>query len=255
MTPAADRGRLQVRAGGATQRGIGKSQNQDAFCRLGEDGVPDDGRGQIFAVADGVSTVRMGQWAARLTCLRIEQSFHDEQPISTSSITQLIGEIDWELRGEGRGTAACTLSLLWLHDREAVIVHVGDSAIYRMRGGIVSLMTTPHGKSRSLRAFMGMGPTVSEVCNVIETPLRSGDVFFLVTDGVSNLIPPAVLVMAWAKSKGDPDQCALSILEQITALQGDDDATVVVAQFLSDGSQERVNDPRNAPDIPRRLIE
>lgn len=216
--------------------------------------MPDDGRGQLFAVADGVSTVRMGQWAARMTCLRIEQFFFDEQPISVETLTQLVGEIDWELRGEGRGAAACTLSILWLHADEASIIHVGDSAIYRLRGNDIAQMTQIHGSGRSLRAFMGMGSNVSEVCEVEQQPLRSGDVFFLVTDGVSDFVAEEELAREWVCCKGDPDLCAARILEHVTARSGDDDATVVVVQFLSDGSQARVSDPTNAPDIPRHLL-
>jgi serine/threonine protein phosphatase PrpC len=196
----------------------------------------------------------MGQWAARLTCLRIEQFFFDDHPISVSAINQLISEIDWELRGEGRGTAACTLSVLWLHEHEAAIAHVGDSAIYRLRGGDISMMTQIQGSGRSLRAFMGMGPTVSDVCSITCESLLNGDVFFLVTDGVSNLVSPPELATAWTCSNGDPDRCAATILQRVTEQEGSDDATVVVVQFLSDGSRERVLDPTNAPDIPRRLI-
>lgn len=216
--------------------------------------MPDDGRGQLFAVADGVSTVRMGQWAARLTCLRIEQFFFDDHPIRVDTLTQLVGEIDWELRGEGRGAAACTLSILWLHGHEADAVHVGDSAIYRLRGNDISRITQIHGGGRGLHAFMGMGPNVSEVCQVVHTPLRSGDVFFLVTDGVSDFVSPQELASAWVCSGGDPDRCAASILEMVSEREGNDDATVVVAQFVSDGSRSRVSDPTNAPDIPARMI-
>jgi serine/threonine protein phosphatase PrpC len=196
----------------------------------------------------------MGQWAARLTCLRIEQFFFDEYPISVEALTQLVGEIDWELRGEGRGTAACTLSILWLHGHEAAAVHVGDSAIYRLRGNDISRITLIHGGGRGLRAFMGMGPAISEVCQVARAPLRSGDVFFLVTDGISDIVPASELARAWVCSSGDPDRCATTILDQVAELEGQDDATVVVVQFLSDGSMERVSDPTNAPDIPRRLL-
>lgn len=242
-----------MRAGGASQKGPQKPQNQDAFCRLGES--PNAvGRGQLFAVSDGVSTVRLGQWSARLTCLRIEQFFASDQPIDVAALTQLIGEIDWELRGEGHGSAACTLSILWLHGEEAVAIHVGDSAIYRVRHDNVALITQIHGGGRGLAAFMGMGPAVSEVVRVAREPLQDGDIFILVTDGVTDVVEPAELAVQWARSGGDPDAAARQILELVTERKGRDDATAVVVQFLNDGTHERVTDPTNAPDVPSRLL-
>lgn len=242
---------LQVRAGGDSCKGPRKTQNQDAFCRL-EESTPT--RGQLFAVADGVSSVKLGQWAARLTCLRIEQFFYSDQDISPSALTQLVSEIDWELRGEGKGRAACTLSILWLHGNEAVVVHVGDSAIYRMRRGDISRVTRIHGGGRGLQAFMGMGSAVSEVVQIRHSDLNEGDVYFLVTDGVSDVLAPEELTRIWIRSGGDPDQCASSMLQAVSDQGGSDDATAVVVQFLSDGSQERVDSPLDAPHIPGHLI-
>ncbi len=201
-----------------------------------------------------MGTVRLGQWAARLTCLRIEQFFYGDQDISIQTLIQLVSEIDWELRGEGQGTAACTLSILWLHGNEAVVVHVGDSAIYRVRRGDISRITRIHGGGRGLQAFMGMGSAVSEVAQIRRSVLHEGDVFFLVTDGVSDVLAPAELAGLWVRCGGDPDLCAGSILEAVTESNGSDDATAVVVQYLSDGSQERVESPLDAPHVPGRLI-
>ena len=244
---------LRLRVGGASQPGLRKVQNQDAFFRPEAEQVLDS-RGHIFAVSDGVSTVQLGQWSARLTCLRIEQFYLSDQPISAAALSQLIGEIDWELRGAGRGNAACTLSVLWLHESAATAVHVGDSAIYRMRRDDISRITQLHGGGRGLQAFMGMGPDVSEQVQIAREPLRPGDVYFLVTDGVSDYTQPRELARAWGRSGGDPDDCAAQILGLVSERGGRDDATVVVVQFISDGAQERVSDPTNAPDVPSRLL-
>ncbi|MFT5683834.1 MAG: serine/threonine protein phosphatase PrpC [Myxococcota bacterium] len=101
---------------------------------------------------------------------------------------------------------------------------------------------------------MGMGSAVSEVVQIRHSALREGDVFFLVTDGVSDVLAPEELAGLWVRSGGDPDLCASSILESVSEQNGRDDATAVVVQFLSDGSQERVASPLDAPHIPGRLI-
>ena len=247
-------GSLRVRAGGASQPGLRKAQNQDAFFWPEPEQVRPE-RGHLFVISDGVSTVRLGQWSAQLTCKRLEQLYLSSQPLSAEVLSQLISEIDWELRGEGQGNAACTLSVLWLHGEMATALHVGDSAIYRMRHNDISRITQIHGgQGRGLQVYMGMGPNVSELVQVAHEPLRAGDTFFLVTDGVSDYLRPIELARAWARSGGDPGTCARRILSGVSSREGRDDATVVVAQFISDGAQERVTDPTNAPDIPGRLL-
>ena len=89
---------------------------------------------------------------------------------------------------------------------------------------------------------------------IARSDLQEGDVFFLVTDGVSDVITARRMARTWARSAGDPDLCASNILDAVAARDGKDDATAVVVQFLSDGSQERVDSPLDAPQIPGRLI-
>jgi len=226
-------------------------QNQDAFCCLHDADAPE--KGFLFAISDGVSTVAMGQWAARLTCLRIEQYFFNSPTIDRRGLEQLIGEIDWELRGEGRGKAACTLSILWLCEKKGTILHVGDSAIYINHKGGIDRITHLDGGGSRLSCYMGMGASVSELLQVVEVPLREGDLFFLVTDGV-DVLSTQSLVLEWNRSGGDPDRCALNLTERIDECEGDDDATIVVVQYLSAGTKDRVSDPQEAPDVPNRLM-
>ena len=70
-------------------------------------GVSD--RGCVFAVADGVSTVEDGHWASRLTISRLSQFFDSHLDPTPTAMVSLISEIDWEIRGERQGKAACTV--------------------------------------------------------------------------------------------------------------------------------------------------
>jgi eukaryotic-like serine/threonine-protein kinase len=222
-------------AAAATRVGSTHRENQDCFQVL--DGksnraVRELRRGILYAVADGVSTLEQGRWAAETTCARLSQFFEEAHVAQLETLVQLVGEIDWELRGQGKGRAACTLGAIWLHRGHAHVLHVGDSPVYRLRKGELQCMTTMDRASRRLRSFMGMGPSISEVLAVRTEAFEPRDVYFLVTDGVSGLLDPALLSQHWADSNGNPERCAEGIMREIDARSGADDATAVVVQIL-----------------------
>ena len=184
-------------------------------------------------MADGVSTLEQGRWAAEVTCARLAQFFEPGHAAGLDTLVQLVGEIDWELRGQGKGKAACTLGALWLHQGQAHALHVGDSPVYRLRDGVVDLLTRIDAPGQQLHAFMGMGPHISEMLRVRSEPFHAKDVYFLVTDGVSGVVDdPRFLAREWRESQHDPTRCARGILREVERRQGADDATAIVVQVL-----------------------
>jgi serine/threonine protein phosphatase PrpC len=222
-------------AAAATRIGTAHLENQDCYQLL--DGrtnahVRDLRRGLLYAVADGVSTLEQGRWAAEITCARLAQFFEQPHAARLDTLVQLVGEIDWELRGQGKGKAACTLGALWLHQGEAHVLHVGDSPVFRLRDGVVDVMTRIDSSGAQLKAFMGMGPHISELLRVRSEPFHAKDVYFLVTDGVSAVVESHLLARQWRESQQDPARCAQGILREVERRGGADDATAVVVQVL-----------------------
>ncbi|MFH1463332.1 MAG: protein phosphatase 2C domain-containing protein [Pseudomonadota bacterium] len=224
-----------VSVGSATLRGRTHRHNDDSACvldaRVAE--VVQLRRGTLFAVCDGVSTVPAGGWAATLTCERLTSFFDADVAPSQEGLKQLVNEIDWELRGRGEGQAACTLSALWLADRSAYIINVGDSQVFRVRHGAIQPLTEGRGRGVGLGVFMGMGPALNERSQSWHDTLFAGDLFFLVTDGVTSVVSSEELLDAWWKSGGDPQPCAEAVVDLVAQRRGADDATVVVVDVLS----------------------
>ena len=224
-----------VAVGSASLRGRTHRNNDDSVCvldaRVAE--VVQLRRGTLFAVCDGVSSVPDGGWAAKITCERLVSFFDTDVPPNEEGLLQLINEIDWELRGRGVGQAACTLSALWLADRTAHLVHVGDSEVFHVRHGLIEGITERQGRGRRLGAYMGMGPQLNEVAQLWRGPLFVGDLFILTTDGVTELIAPDELMNCWWASGGNPQQCAEAVLGLVEMRHGADDASLVVVDVLS----------------------
>lgn len=190
-------------------------------------------KGALYVVADGVSSVPKGRQAAEMVCSRVDTFFDRVQAPRVESLVELLTEVDWELRGLGRAQAACTASILWLAYGKANIVHVGDSQIYRVRHGECLCITKEHRGGRSLGAYVGMGPEISDVMQVWQEPLFVGDLFLLVSDGVTEVVPPEELAEAWWTTGGSPQRAAHSIIAEVNKRGGRDDATALVVDVLA----------------------
>lgn len=190
-------------------------------------------RGCLYAVADGVSSVPRGREAALLMCSRLDSFFDKDFTPEVSSLQQIISEADWELRAEGKGLSACTCSLLWLAHGRATVLHVGDSQVYRVRHGEVTRITRSHRGGKALGAYVGMGPRISEVLQLWQEPLLVGDLFLLVTDGVTAVLDPDELLDSWWAMGGSPQRAANAIIQAVNAAEGEDDATALVVDVLA----------------------
>jgi protein phosphatase len=221
--------------GAATTRtGARHAVNEDQYRILdaSHPGVLALRRGALYAVCDGVSTTRRGRDAADLTCSRVDTFFDRFQEPRLDSLRQLVTEIDFELR-DGTGEAACTLSLLWLAYGRAHVLHVGDSQVYRVRHGETVRITQNHRGGRHLGAYIGMGPSVADVLQVWHEPLFVGDLFLLVTDGVTEVVGPDELSDAWWTVGGSPQRASHAIIAEVNRRGGQDDATALVVDVLA----------------------
>ena len=192
-----------------------------------------ESRGVIYAVADGVSTGGMGDWASDVVVQRLRQFYERDSEPGIETLTEIIGEIDWELRGQEGGKAACTLAAIWVHQAQVHLFQVGDSHVFRVRGEEVHKITKGDLESdKGLNHFLGMGPAVAEVMYTVSGPVQAGDVFVLATDGVTGVISADDLPTLWARCGRDPAACAEAIMGSVARGHVDDDATVLVAMVL-----------------------
>lgn len=220
--------------GVATRRGPRHPANEDHYRILDADHplVERMERGVVYAVFDGVSSSPRGREAAEIGADRLGGFFDDVTEPRIESLLQLVGEIDWELREVRKGDAACTLALLWLASGTATVVNVGDSQVYRVRDGVVESLTRAKGAG-GLAQFVGMGPRVAEITHVWQSPLHAGDLFLLVTDGVTEVVGPDEIVDQYWAAGGSCAAAAEAVIREVERRSGQDDATVLIVDVLS----------------------
>lgn len=210
-------------------------QNEDAWRILeaSEAVVRRRRRGVLFAVCDGVSSSDQGRMAAQVTCERVGKFVTEgEGEPQVATLARQVMDLDGELRQQGRGRAACTLSSLWLFRGAAHLVHVGNSEAFLLRGTKLKRLTPDPGTGsrRLLRTFVGMGGVEHELV-VQSFPFARGDLFLLFTDGVTEGFNNdyVSLIRPWFDSGGDPQRYVDGVMALLSARAVEDDATLVAA--------------------------
>lgn len=254
--------------------GLCRSNNQDSLI-VGdaEDVGPDQAPGHLLVVADGMGAHAAGEVASRVaaeTILRVYRAHSGGLP--EEALRAAIREANAEIYRQGvasdelRGMGT-TVSSLVLLPREAVVGHVGDSRIYRLRGTELQQLTFDHSlvweicaaenvMESEVPSFVprniitrSVGPT-PEVDVDLEGPfsLRTGDVFLLCSDGLSGQIDDEEI--GTILGCFDPSE-AVQVLVDLANLRGSpDNITVIVARVNRWKSAREVNSQH--PDAARQ---
>jgi serine/threonine protein phosphatase PrpC len=212
-----------------------RSWNEDAAVV-----VPMPG-GLLALVADGMGGGSTGDIAARIaveTVPRVLAALLPSTPAADrglalqAAITEAnlaVCEVSMGPMYKGIGTTVA--AVLFAH-RRAIIAHVGDSRVYRLRGGKIEALTRDHSL---INEYLSLMPNITEKQiaelprNVItralgmlaqelkvdlrEEELQPGDVFAVCTDGAFHEAPEATLQAALALALDDPEQAAMAMVK------------------------------------------
>ncbi len=176
-----------------------KPQNEDAIGICIPEGGALTNKGAVAVIADGVSAAEAGKEASE-TCVHNFISDYYSTPDSwgvKKSTTQVVTALNRWLFGQGRSFAdaqkgyVSTFSTVIFKSQTAHIFHVGDSRIYRLRGGDLEQLTRDHtthiGEDQSYLA-RAMGLDVNLDVDYHGVDIEIGDIFFLSTDGIHDFV-------------------------------------------------------------------
>jgi protein phosphatase len=251
---------MRVRFSGETNVGSTRDHNEDAFY------LPT--RERLAIVADGMGGHASGEVASRLAVDTIvghfqttenqqeltwpykvdrEHRFQINRLVSAIKLANLRIHEEAERNSGCRGMGTTVVSALFV-DGALMVGHVGDSRLYRLRGGRLDQMTEDHSllndyvKMKRLSAgdraafphknvivrALGMKPSV-EVDVIVDEP-RLGDLYFLCTDGLSGMVPDEELAEL-AGNETDLDKLCERLVAAANAHGGLDNITVVCARL------------------------
>jgi serine/threonine protein phosphatase PrpC len=198
----------------------------------------------LVVVADGMGGGR-GSAVAGRTAVDVFVSAAEASPralrAAVAEVQVRVGEAGARL-GELTG---CTLTAFVADEAEAWIVQLGDSRAYRLRAGLLELLTTDH-TIAWLGAVYGWWPANSPEAHaaryrltryaghpdapepdVLSVTLRPDDVYLLCTDGLAEQVSYERLAEV-LQGTPDPGEAVTALLRESLEAGGDDNATAAV---------------------------
>jgi len=232
-----------------SDRGRWRHRNEDAAVVRPEK--------RLYAVADGMGGHVAGDIASRTAVERLDTALDagvaaapamdaaDRLRRAIASANAAVLERA-EHEADKRGMGTTIAALLALHDdATCVIGHIGDSRVYRLRRGVLDLLTTDHtwvqervaaGELTAVEARAH--PYSSVLTRVLGLPdvgaaditvadVTAGDTFLLCTDGLTGMLEERDLVDILARAE-PADALAAELVDAANARGGLDNITVVV---------------------------
>ena len=228
-----------------------RRENQDRWGAQG---------GRRFVVADGMGGHAAGATAAALVRDGVLGAAAGAWESELHQLNAAVRAIPCDTeRAPGS-----TLVLLDLEQTRATVVSVGDSRIYRWRGGRLEPLTVDHTvrgellsagldadaltdarRGRGLTSYLGVDPASLRV-DVVDVPVRAGDRFLLCSDGIHGQLDGRSIARALADV--DVGSALDAVFARWFRARGPDDATaVLVAPQVPPSAAAQSGDERDHP--------
>jgi protein phosphatase len=234
--------------------GMRRTNNQDAFAVVVTDDVATwAARGHLLMVADGMGAHAAGELASKLAVDNIPHTYLKRRDLyPPAALRQAIRDANEVIHNKGQSSIGfhgmgTTCSCLVLLPQGALVAHIGDSRVYRLRGKTIEQLTFDHSlvwemaaagqmDQEDVPAYIpknvitrSLGPHAAVHVDV-EGPYNAaaGDVFVLCSDGLSGPISDeelgAVLYCL------PPEEAAETLVDLANLRGGPDNISVIVAR-------------------------
>lgn len=237
--------------------GMRRANNQDsATVQLADSKSIWEKYGHLFMVADGMGAHAAGELASKMAVDRVPHHYRKlPLPLAVEAIQQAVVEANSEIFRRGQANAefrnmGTTASVLLLLPEGAVVAHVGDSRVYRVRGDFIEQLTFDHSLVWEMRAAgdvseesarsglipknvitRSLGPNpVVQVDLEGPFPIQKGDRFLLCSDGLTGLVTDeeiGSMLQAFSAQKAGQ-----ALVDLANLRGGPDNITIVIAEVI-----------------------
>ncbi len=239
---------MKLRVASITDRGLNpnRTHNEDSYL-VAE---------PLFIVADGLGGELAGEVASHMTIEKFKEFFEDatredgltpagELKVLERVVKRVNAVVHEEAQKPEYRNMGSTLSILYFYMNESLIGHVGDSKVFRVRGGMVEQLTrdqsivqqmidkgviTPeqarrHPMRNVLLNCIAHKPDVDVYTR--ELDVKAGDFYLICSDGVSEYVTPEK-IKELSASGSSPEEICETI--KATAYEGGamDNLTAIV---------------------------
>ena len=193
----------------------------------------------MAVIADGLSS---GEQAGRASQTVVTE-FIDEYlatpetwTVKRSAARVLNALNRWFCHHEGMAT---TFSAMIAKGRTAHVFHVGDSRVYRFRGGDLEQLTRDHRKQSMLTNALGMELDLE--VDYLAEDLAEGDIFVMTTDGVHDVLGTPQLrqrVDAAAAMNAPLEETARALVDSALAAGSEDNLSCLLVRIDGTPSED-----------------
>lgn len=214
-----------------SQKGTKSDKNEDACLSF-----PCRG---LFVVADGVGGGPSGDVASRTIvetlCAELDGITLSENAI-VASIESANRKIYQSAQADSLAGMASTVTIGWKSDDSLYCFNVGDSRIYLVREGRIRQLTHDHTKAvqkgpnrikQVVTNAVGIRPELK--VEVQRFDLEVGDMFALMSDGISDLVDDEAIVSVLSSQQFSLVQKARALVEESEKRGGRDDKSIILA--------------------------
>jgi serine/threonine protein phosphatase PrpC len=220
-----------------------------------EDRVYADPERGSFAVIDGVGGQAAGEQAAQTALDTIRQRLQLQIGTPAERVREAIALANDEIRQQAlihpdRRGMACVLTLVLLQSGGLTAGHVGDTRLYKMRGGVLRKLTHDHSpigeredrgelseteamrhpRRNEIYREVGLeprGPDAEGFIDIVEEPFEPDAALLLCSDGLSDSLSSSAIAEIIHRHAGDPTTIVDQLIAQANDAGGKDNVSVV----------------------------
>lgn len=223
----------------AFSKGPKHKQYEDRYSLfpLAKPVVKRHGRGEIFAVFDGIGSAPEGMHSAQHMCDALLNYY--AQPESCAATWEGIRDLlfaanqevfDWGfMPGTDRPLGGCAGSVIWIMDKKLFVFHAGDTVAVLIREGKATQLTLLHEMNGAIYRYFGLGGNLQ--IDVTNHMLKNYDRILLISDGVTKAYHPDKAAEI-VEEHGDNLKKAVEDLARRARTKGSqDDITVMLVEY------------------------
>jgi protein phosphatase len=259
----------------ASDLGMRRSNNQDALAvMVTSDAATWATRGHLLMVADGMGAHAAGELASKLAVDNIPHTYMKLRELyPPAALRQAIRDANTAIHAKGQSSIGfqgmgTTCSVLVLLPQGALVAHIGDSRVYRLRGQMLEQLTFDHSlvwemaaagqmTERDVPSYIpknvitrSLGPHATVHVD-LEGPYSAaaGDTFLICSDGLSGPISDEELgALLQCLS---PEEAAATLVDLANLRGGPDNISLIIARIDGEAPTVDVEEGGGAPGVGR----
>jgi len=236
---------MKIRSAALSDIGRVRRENEDSF--LCDESLA------LFGVADGIGGLPRGALASQTAVSEIMEWFKAQGFAASWNYAACLAQVNERVFRLGRVLSprngiGTTLTFIHVVGGNMNLIHVGDSTLYRLRDGVLDVLTTEHNVDNEIRARQARGETFVPFgenrgaltrCvgqppplegDITAIPHQAGDRVLICSDGITRYILPLEITRVLAQG-ADPAEICRTLVDRANECGGIDNSTAVTVFF------------------------